>query len=110
MPTTVDTTREFDRELERLARRFSAVLDAVDTLILQMESDSRPGDRIQHVGGVAYKVRLPNRSARRGKSGGFRVIYYLRSPQQVFLVTIYSKSERDDISSAEIRRIISDIP
>ncbi len=57
------------------------------------------------VGYAVYKVRLPNRSARRGKSGGFRVIYYAQIEDVVTLLTIYSKFEDSDISTREIQQL-----
>ena len=61
------------------------------------------------VGSRVYKVRLPNRSARRGKSGGFRVIYQERDGILVLLLLIYSKPERADIPDDAIRRVIAEI-
>jgi len=43
---------------------------------------------------------------RRGKSGGFRVIYYVQLSDRVILLTIYSKSDETDISIAEIRQLV----
>ncbi len=37
---------------------------------------------------------------------GYRLIYWLRTPKDVILVTIYSKLDQGDISAKEIRRII----
>jgi mRNA-degrading endonuclease RelE of RelBE toxin-antitoxin system len=56
-----------------------------------------PGDQIPDVGYSVYKVRLSNRDAQRGKSGGYRVIYYLKTPQRIILIDIYSKSDQVDI-------------
>ena len=60
------------------------------------------------IGYEAYKVRLPNRSARRGKSGGFRVIYQEKSGRLVLLLLVYSKTERADIPAALIRSVIAE--
>ena len=81
-------------------------IDTVDSLLDQLERDQRPGDRVPGVGYTVYKVRLPNRAARRGKSGGFRVIYYAQLSDRVILLTIYSKTDQNDISSAEIRDLV----
>ena len=67
--------------------------------------DERPGARIPRVGYTVYKVRLPNRAARRGKSGGFRVIYYAQFSDRVTLLTIYSKTDETDISAREIQEL-----
>ena len=56
-----------------------------------------------------FKVRLPNRSARRGKSGGFRVIYQEKSGRLVLLLLVYSKTERADIPDEVIIRVIEEV-
>lgn len=55
-----------------------------------------------------FKVRLRNTDAHRGKSGGYRVIYYLETEEQTVLLTIYSKSDQSDMPTDVIRRIIED--
>lgn len=57
---------------------------------------------------IVYKVRLANRDASRGKSGGYRVIYYLPTDDLTLLLTIYSKTDQSDIVADEIRRILDD--
>ena len=47
--------------------------------------------------------------ARRGKSGGFRVIYYAQIEDVATLLTIYSKFEETDISTAEIRQLVMEV-
>ena len=106
MTTRVDTTDDFARDLRRLARKYPSVVDSVDELTDQLAVDDRPGARLARVGSNVYKVRLPNRSARRGKSGGFRVIYQERSGELVLLLIIYSKTEQADIPDHVIRRLI----
>lgn len=106
MLTQVKTTPGFDKELERLARKYPAVLDEVEKFIAQLERH-RPGDKIRGVGYEVYKVRLANPSARRGKRGGFRVVYYVRTQYRVILITIYSKTESVNIRNSDIRKIIA---
>ncbi len=109
MPTTVNIAREFHKQLKRLKRKYPAVGNEVRNLVQQLEEDKRPGDKIAGVGLDVYKVRLANPSARRGKSGGFRVIYYVRLAEQLMLITIYSKTEQTDISPQKIRQVLLDI-
>lgn len=57
------------------------------------------GDIIKGSGGIR-KLRhaLPGR----GKSGGVRVIYYwLRDDSQIFMLLIYPKSKKDDLTDQE---------
>ena len=61
------------------------------------------GDVIRGSGGIR-KVRWAARG--RGKSGGVRVIYYwATAAAQIYLLTIYAKSERSDIDRETLRRI-----
>lgn len=96
MPTTVDTHPTFRKRTRRLRRRFASIHLELRPLFQRLRNDERPGQRIPGVGYTVYKVRLPNRAARRGKSGGFRVI----------LLTIYSKTDDTDISVGEIRQLV----
>ena len=57
------------------------------------------GDVIQGTGG-ARKIRFAGRG--KGKSGGYRVItFYSGTDLPVFLLTVFGKGERSDLSKAE---------
>jgi hypothetical protein len=60
------------------------------------------GEVIRGSGGIR-KVRWAARG--RGKSGGVRVMYFWAAAAQIYLLTIYAKSERSDIDRATLRRI-----
>jgi hypothetical protein len=48
--------------------------------------------------------------AGKGKSGGIRVIYYWkRAEDEIWLLTVYGKSERDTIPSHILRQIAEEI-
>ena len=57
------------------------------------------GDRLEGLdipeGTAAYKVRIANSSANVGKSGSFRLLYYVAIGDDIYLLSIYSK--KDDI-------------
>lgn len=57
---------------------------------------------------VIFKVRVKNSDIQKGKSAGYRLIYQVESATSVLLLTIYSKSEREDISHNEIRSILAE--
>ena len=108
MPTIVESTGRFDNESRRLIRRFRSLRNELDELKSQLQRGDRPGIRLTGIGYEAYKVRLPNRSAQRGKSGGFRVIYQEHAGQIVLLLLIYSKTNRADIPNDVIIRVIEE--
>jgi mRNA-degrading endonuclease RelE of RelBE toxin-antitoxin system len=109
MATSVTIPPQFRKRLERYARKSKSIVLEVEGLVGILENDERPGDKIPHVGYDVYKVRLKNPSAKKGKSKGFRVVYYIRRHDYVILVTLYSKSEATDIDPKEIKRRIDDI-
>jgi mRNA-degrading endonuclease RelE of RelBE toxin-antitoxin system len=99
---------QFKRDLKHLGKKRRNVPQDVDELIRQLQQGQTPGNQIPGVGYPVYKVRLKSTALSRGKSGGFRVIYYIRTATRVILITIYAKSERADILPDEIRRIIEE--
>lgn len=66
-----------------------------------------PGDRLQGIKQSVFKVRVPNRDARRGKRGGYRLLYYLPLSNRVVLLTIYSKTDISDMAIAEIMKYLT---
>jgi mRNA-degrading endonuclease RelE of RelBE toxin-antitoxin system len=71
----------------------------VEALVIQLQQGELPGDKIPNVGYNVYKARLRNRSAGRGKRSGFRVIYYVQRVDFVGMITIYFKSEQQDVTT-----------
>jgi len=109
MPSEIITPRAFLRDLKKLAKKYKSALNEFDKFRRQLENDERPGDKVPGVGYDVYKVRLPNPSAQRSKSGGFRVIYYVQMADRVILLTIYSKTQQVNISPQEIRQLVDEI-
>ena len=63
------------------------------------------------IGNHCYKIRLAIASKGTGKSGGARVITYLRVQQTaVYLLSIYDKSEKKDIPDNELYALLRLIP
>jgi mRNA-degrading endonuclease RelE of RelBE toxin-antitoxin system len=104
----VETAPTFERELKRLAKRYPNIRRDLEPLIKALIAGDTPGDRLKGLRHVAYKVRIKNSDAQRGKSGGYRTIYYLPEAERIVLLTMYSKSAQPDIPNAEIARIITD--
>ncbi len=64
----------FKRQLKRLSRRYRRIRSDIQPIIEQLEAGETPGDRIQSRDYTVYKVRVRNSAAKRGKSGGYRII------------------------------------
>ena len=105
MPTTVEFLNTFDKQIDRLERKYPGTIGEVRGLVRSVMQGDRPGRRIPRIGRTVYKVRLANPAAQRGKSGGFRVIYYAQFSDRIILLTIYSKTDKTDISAREIQEL-----
>ncbi len=101
-------TPEFKRNVRALAKKYHHIHSDVQPFIEQIQRGEFIGDQVQGTGYTIFKVRIRNSDVSRGKSGGYRVIYYLKTATAVILVTIYSKTEQSDISSAKIKKILSE--
>ena len=99
-------TEAFKRQLRRLGRKYRRIRHDITSILDQLSAGEYPGDQISGTGYTLYKMRAPNRDAQRGTSGGYRIIYYLQTEEDILLVAIYSKTEQSDISAEEIRKIM----
>ena len=62
------------------------------------------------MGKDAYKIRLAITSKGKGKSGGARVITCLKVIRTiVFLVSIFDKSEKENITDKELKELIKNL-
>lgn len=66
------------------------------------------GEQISGIGYEVFKLRVRNSDIQKGKSGGYRLIYYIKTENGIILLTIYTKSEQADIAANEIRSIIAE--
>ncbi|MEM1283207.1 MAG: type II toxin-antitoxin system RelE/ParE family toxin [Chlamydiota bacterium] len=105
-PIDVDLSSRFKKDLKTLAKRYRSIRKDLQPLITELQAGKTPGAQIQGLNYPVFKVRLKNSDIKKGKSGGYRVIYYLRTQTGITLITIYSKSDQSDESKAVIEEII----
>jgi len=101
-------TSEFERRLRSLFKKYRQIRSNIQPVIEQLQSGGTPGDQISGTGTTVFKVRVKNSDIKKGKSAGYRIIYQIASPSSIVLLTIYSKSDRIDISTAEILQILTE--
>ena len=100
-------TPEFQRKLKTLAKKYRKIRANLDPILEQLKLRELPGDQIPGIGFTVMKVRIKSGDAQKGKSGGYRLIYWVPSNELIALLDIYSKSDQSDIEVAEIRQIIN---
>lgn len=97
----------FKKNTKKLSKRYKKIKFDIIELIEQLESDPYIGT---HLFSNCYKIRIPNSSIPTGKSGGFRVItYFIDEASNVYLLTIYSKADQDNISDSKIIELIKSV-
>ncbi|MEN0046987.1 MAG: type II toxin-antitoxin system RelE/ParE family toxin [Bacteroidota bacterium] len=114
MNVSVVTTDYFRREAKKLLKKYRSLKQELQELIEELGENPRIGIRI---GDDTYKIRLAVKSRGRGKSGGMRIITYIdveveleeQNHTVVYLISIYDKSERSNISDSDIKRLIDEI-
>ena len=101
---------EFKKKLGALAKKYRNVRSDIHTVLSQLQVGELVGDRISGVGEeyVVFKVRIKNSNIPKGKSAGYRLIYQVESSTSVLLLSIYSKSDQQDIALSEIRSILAE--
>lgn len=100
----VITSKPFERKVKKLSKKNISI--KTDLQILFKSLETNPTQDVP-LGNNFYKIRLRISSKGKGKSGGARVITFVRVvKRKVFLVTIYDKSERDTISNNETQSMI----
>ena len=99
----------FKRSLKRLVRRFprarADVIAAIDDILrFPMLGVVIPGSS-----GVR-KLRVRSRDLKRGKSGGFRLLYIVLSDRKLICpLLIYAKSNQADVTFHELRALLADL-
>ena len=101
----IKETSFFTKRVQRLLDK-----DSYRLLQLRLVADPDAGALIQGTGGLR-KIRWEGSG--RGKRGGVRIIYYYWTTEgAIYLLTIYAKSEKADLSTADkkaLRKIVESL-
>lgn len=84
-----------------------SIWNDLQPVIKQLEQGELPGDQISGVGYAVFKLRVQNSDTQKGKSGGYRLIYYVKTATGIILLTVYAKSEQVDIAADDLQSIIT---
>lgn len=103
---SIEVTPTFARKVRTLLKRYRSLRQDLQPILDQLAQGERPGDRLQGLSLNIFKVRIKNSDIGKGKSAGYRLIYYAELAERIVLLTIYSKSDRTDIGSQEILEIL----
>ena len=102
----IDYTSEFKRNLRALAKKYRHIRADIQPLINQLQTGTLIGNQVKGSIYTLFKSRAKNSDIKKGKSSGYRLIYWQKTSHHLILVTIYSKLDQSDISAQKIQRII----
>ena len=98
----IQYTDNFLKEAKQLSKKFKLLKQDLQDLIQDITINKDFG---VDLGSNLYKKRVKNSSIPTGKSGGFRVIIYYQVEDNIVLISIYSKTQKDNISDEDIEDI-----
>ena len=100
----VETIPPFDKQLKRLSKKYPSLKKEFETLIDTLEQNPIQGTSL---GNRCYKIRLSIASKGKGKSGGSRVITNVMiEDSTVYLIAIYDKSEKENLTDDELNDLL----
>lgn len=106
--TEVRFTTGFKRRLKGLKKRYRQIQSDLQPIIQELERGNFIGDQIPGTTATVFKVRAKNSDIPIGKSGGYRVIYQVISPESILLLMVYAKSNQADVSIKEIEVAVAE--
>lgn len=108
MSYNVLTIPPFDKQLKRLAKKYPSLKNEFAELLESLEQEPEQGTNL---GNNCYKIRIAIASKSKGKSGGARVITnFVIAEETVFLISIYDKSEKENLTDKELDELLKYVP
>jgi mRNA-degrading endonuclease RelE of RelBE toxin-antitoxin system len=106
MSYSVELTPNFKKEAKKLSKKYSSLKSELAELFSSLEENPTQGTAL---GNDIYKIQISCASKNKGKSGGGRVLTFVKvSETTVLLFSIYSKGETDTLSDNQIKELIRD--
>lgn len=108
MSYSVKTLEVFEKQTKRLIKKYASLKNELLELVGQLKENPEIGTPI---GSSCYKIRLSIASKGKGKSGGARVIINIvLTENNVYLLAIYDKSEKENLSPKELQELLKAVP
>jgi len=104
MNYSIELTDNFKKEAKKLIKKYASLNNELAELFDELQKNPFLGTPL---GNDIYKIRLAISSKGKGKSGGARVMTFVKiSETSVLVFSIYNKGTKDNISDNEIEEII----
>ena len=102
----VEISSNFIKEAKKLSKKYNSL--KLELKLLGESLSNNPTQGIS-LGNNVYKVRMTIASKAKGKSGGARIITFVKVENEVvYLLSIYNKRTKDVITDKEILTLLQD--
>ncbi|MCY4538292.1 MAG: hypothetical protein OXE52_08700 [Chloroflexi bacterium] len=92
-----------------MEKKYRTALEQSYLLTEGIKRGEKPGDAIPGFEGIVYKARRNNRAVSGGARKGYRFIYCIHPPDQATMISVYGKTEQENISDSEIAELLKDV-
>ena len=104
MSYKIELTDNFKNEAKKLIKKYASLRTEIIELGKELAENPTSGTPL---GNDVYKIRLVIASKNKGKSGGARIISFVKIiDETVYFLSIYNKGNKDSISDKEIEELI----
>jgi mRNA-degrading endonuclease RelE of RelBE toxin-antitoxin system len=110
MSYDVHLTETFQKSVKALKKKYPHVKDDLLGQIKVLEEDPSAGDPIPGWNKEIWKVRVASSDVRKGKRGGYRLIYLWKADEiKIYLLVAYFKGEKAEITKKEIETLLKQL-
>jgi mRNA-degrading endonuclease RelE of RelBE toxin-antitoxin system len=105
MSYNIELSDNFKKEAKKLSKKYPSLKNELAKLFEELEDNPTKGTSL---GNDVYKIRFAISSKNKGKSGGARVMSFVKVTEtSVLLFSIFSKGEKDNITDKEIKELLN---
>lgn len=113
MNYSIFITPQFKKDIKyyKNKKKYYKITNDLDEIIEELKIGNLLGNKIPNLNlkeeESVYKVRTINSSIKVGKSNGFRLIYYvIKNNKEIYLLTVFSKKDHNNIPNSQIVKLI----
>ena len=105
----VVTIPHFDKHYKQLKKKYRSLDQDLKSLAMRLRDGDFSLDTVmQGFENTIYKARIASRDQKKGKSGGFRIVYYVvTDDNKIILLDIYAKAQQENINAKEIMHMLA---
>lgn len=100
-------TSNFLKELKKLKKKYPSLVNDLEILEYQLQENPTTGVEVYK---NCYKIRFSIKSKGKGKSGGGRLITWVKvEKERIYLLSIYDKSDKETVTDQYIKALLESL-